>query len=133
MDLELESLCHGMHVKVVAGSLQIDERRRRDAHLAVEEVRLRGFDRQPSLGEFETRGQRFRFVSFDAQTLEADVTRVGEVTRLDLTRDWNAEPRSPLQVYRIFHLEGRRQEPHGDTITHRTGEVRLQYTAYVDV
>src|SRR5262245_5483647 len=124
MDLEVEIFCHDMHVKVVAGSLQIDERRRCDVYLAVEEVSLRGFDRQPSLCEFETRGQRFRAVSFDIQTLEADVTRVGEVARLDLTGDRNTESRSPLQVHRTFHLEGRRQEPHGDTITHRTGEVR---------
>src|SRR5215510_1412036 len=122
-----------MYVKVVAGSLQIDERRRCDVHLAVEEVGLRGFDCQLSLCEFETRGQRFSFVSFDVQTLEADVTRVGEVTRLDLTRDRNAESRSTCQIYRIFHLEDRRQEPHGNTITHRTGEVRLQDTADVDV
>src|SRR5262249_18534210 len=133
MDLELEIFCHDMHVKVVAGSLQINERRRRDAHLAVEEVSVRGFDYQPSLREFEPRGQRFRFVSFDVQTLEANVPRVGEVTRLDSTRDRNAESRSSLQVHGTFHLEGRRQEPHGDTITHRTGEVCLQDTAYVDV
>src|SRR4029453_19577547 len=133
MDLEMEIFCHDMHVKVVDGSLQIDERRRRDVYLAVEEISLRGFDRQPSLSEFELRGQRFRVVSFDVQTLATDVTRVGEVTQLDLTRDRNAEVRSPLQVHRTFYLEGRRQEPHGDTITHRAGEVRLQDTAYVDV
>src|SRR5262245_8863183 len=133
MDLELEIFCHDMHVKVVDGFLQINERRRRDAHLAVEEISPRGFDCQPSLSEFELRGQRFRVVSFDVQTLEADVTHVGEVTQLDLTRDRNAESRSPLQVHCTFHLEGRRQEPHGDTITYRTGEVRLQDTAYVDV
>ena len=78
-------------------------------------------------------GQRFRYVSYDFQTLQTDVTCIGEMAQLYWPRDRNAESRSPRQVYCIFHLECGREEPHGDTVTHRTGEMRLQGTAHVNV
>ena len=122
-----------MHGEVVAGFLQIDERRRRDADLSIEHIGLGGCDCQSSLCQAETCGQRLKPVLCAPQTLEMDITRVGDVARLDRPCDGNAQSSSTRQVYRFLQLEGRRQYPHSDAITHLPREVHLQGAAQVNV
>src|SRR5215813_8166449 len=95
-----------MHVKVVDGSLQIDKRRRREAHLAVKHLGPCGLNCQLSLCQSETCRQRFRLVPINHNALEMYVTRVGDMTWLDGTCDGNTKSSSTHQVYRIFQLEG---------------------------
>src|SRR5262249_29700796 len=110
-------LGHGMHVKVVAGSLQINERRRREAHCAVKYSGLCGFYDQLTLYQSEMCRQRFQLVLCDPHALKLHVTHVGNITWLDGTGGGNTESSRAPQVYRIFQREGLGYEPHRHTVT----------------
>src|SRR5215468_6218473 len=95
-----------MHVKVVAWSLQINERRRWEAHCAVKHSGLHGFHSQLTLYQSEMCCQRFHLVSCDLHALELHVTKVGDITWLDGTGGGNTQSSRTPQVYRIFQREG---------------------------
>src|SRR5262249_35150900 len=118
-----------MHVKVVVGSLQIDERRRPETHLALKHFGPCGFHGQLALCQFETCRQRLQRVPCNHYALEMHVTHVGDMPWLDGTGDGNTQSSRPPQVDRISQREGLWDEPHRQPITDLLGEMHLESAA----
>src|SRR5262245_55902516 len=122
-----------MHVKVVAGSLQIDERRRPEADLAIKHLGPCGFHGQLSLGQSETCRQRLRLVPCYPHALEMHVTYVGDMPWLDGPGNGNLQSSRPPQVDRISQREGLWDEPQRQRMPDLPGEMHLESATQLNV